>query len=215
MTSMENQDQPPQLVLDHIAVAARTLDEGVAHVREALGIEVPPGGSHPAMGTHNRLMALGPELYLEIISVDPSAPVPDRARWFGLDEFGASPRLGTWVLSTDDIEGTLAQMPEMVGRAVSITRGDLSWLISVPDNGSMPMEGAFPTLIEWPNGSPANRMANLGCSLRSLTIEHPKAVEISGLLEGRWHDQMVYIRPGPVKKLLAEIETPQGLRVLS
>lgn len=215
MTLAENQDQQPQLILDHIAIAARNLDEGVAHVRGALGIEVPPGGSHPAMGTHNRRVALGSALFLEIISVDPNAAAPNRARWFGLDDFDAAPRLGTWVLATNDIEETLAQMPKMVGRAVPITRGDLSWFISVPDGGSMPMEGAFPTLIEWPNGSPANRMADLGCSLRSLTVEHPNANDIRAALVGRWHDPTVQIQQGPTKRLLAEIETPDGVRVLS
>lgn len=215
MTILDCQDQTPQLVLDHITVAARTLDEGVAYVREALGIEVPPGGSHPAMGTQNRLMSLGPALFLEIISIDPNAPAPDRMRWFGLDEFSALPQLGTWVLGTSDIERTLSRMPDMVGLPVPITRGDLSWLISVPNDGSMPMEGAFPTLIEWPNGSPANRMAKLGCSLRSLTVEHPKANDIQLALEGLFHDRRVQIRQGPAKKLLAEIETPNGQRVLS
>ena len=31
------------------------------------------GGRHPHMGTHNRLLSLGPDLYLEVIAVDPDA----------------------------------------------------------------------------------------------------------------------------------------------
>lgn len=63
-----------RLILDHITVVARSLDEGVAHVCDALGIKMPSGGAHPAMGTHNRLMALGPGFFLEVIAVDPDVP---------------------------------------------------------------------------------------------------------------------------------------------
>jgi hypothetical protein len=42
------------LYLDHLTVAALTLDEGVEHVRRSLGV-MPPGGAHPLMGTHKSL----------------------------------------------------------------------------------------------------------------------------------------------------------------
>ena len=48
------------LVLDHIAVAAETLAEGAAHVEAALGVELSDIGVHDRMGTHNRLLGLGP-----------------------------------------------------------------------------------------------------------------------------------------------------------
>jgi len=58
------------LYLDHLTVAALSLDEGVAHVRRALGVEIPPGGAHPIMGTHNHLMQLGNSVFLEVIAPD-------------------------------------------------------------------------------------------------------------------------------------------------
>ena len=64
LKALQLEPDPPRLVLDHLAITARTLDEGVAWVREMLGIEMPPGGAHPRMGTHNRLMALGPSDFL-------------------------------------------------------------------------------------------------------------------------------------------------------
>ncbi|WP_393939598.1 VOC family protein [Piscinibacter sakaiensis] len=53
------------------------------------------GGAHPHMGTHNRLLRLGDHCYLEVIAIDPAAPPPARARWFGLDRLApdAAPRL--------------------------------------------------------------------------------------------------------------------------
>jgi hypothetical protein len=60
------------LRLDHLAISAGTLDEGVAAVEEALGVPLAGGGQHPHMATHNRLLGLG-DLYLEVIAADPAA----------------------------------------------------------------------------------------------------------------------------------------------
>jgi hypothetical protein len=62
------------IALDHIAVVARSLEEGATYVEAVLGIGLSPGGKHDHMGTHNRLLSLGPHCYLEVISVDPDAP---------------------------------------------------------------------------------------------------------------------------------------------
>ncbi len=72
--------------IDHLVIVATDLDTGCAFVTDALGVALQPGGVHSRMGTHNRLLHLGPGLYLEVIAVDPSAIRPDRARWFGLDQ---------------------------------------------------------------------------------------------------------------------------------
>jgi hypothetical protein len=67
----------------------------------------------------------------------------------------------TWVARTSDITSGLAKIPHAAGPAITLTRGDLAWLISVPPDGSMPYDGAFPTLIEWPEGPhPASRKRN-------------------------------------------------------
>jgi len=116
---------PPKLALDHLAVTAPTLEEGGEHVRACLGIEVPPGGEHAQMGTHNRLMRLGEDEFLEIIAVDP--PAPGRPRWFGLDRYRFEPpRLRTWVARTPDLEASLASARPSVGVATEITRGSLT-----------------------------------------------------------------------------------------
>lgn len=75
------------LELDHLAVAAETLEDGREAVETALGVRLQPGGQHPHFGTHNMLLGLEDGLYLEVISIDPAAPKPGYARWFDLDRF--------------------------------------------------------------------------------------------------------------------------------
>ena len=79
--------------IDHFAVGAQTLEQGVAALRAALGVEVPRGGKHGAMSTHNCVMQAGNESFLEILAIDPDAPAPGRARWFSMDDPKTKARL--------------------------------------------------------------------------------------------------------------------------
>src|SRR5262249_53180740 len=74
------------LQLDHIAIAADSLAAGVAYAEAALGVKIPYGGAHPLMGTHNHLLRLGDNVFLEIIAPDPAAGPLTRRRWFALDD---------------------------------------------------------------------------------------------------------------------------------
>src|SRR5438477_3629753 len=131
----------PRALLDHLTVAAPTLEAGVAHVQRALGVVAAPGASHPLMGTHNHLMQLGNGAFLEIMAPDNSI-TPRRTRWFSLDDpamrarLEKSPQLISWVVGVPDLAQELRNIDEDIGEAVSITRGSLSWLMSVRHDGS-------------------------------------------------------------------------------
>lgn len=202
--------------LDHLAVAARTLEEGVAHVERLLGVLLAPGGRHAAMGTHNRLLSLGPDVYLEVIAIDPAATPPDRPRWFGLDSFDGTPRLTNWVARTRDLDAALALAPGGAGRPMPLSRGDLRWKMAVPDDGVLPFDGAFPALIEWQGDAhPAPRLPDRGCRLAALEIGHPRAADLSAALARLGRMNTVAVAPGPEKRLAAIIETPLGRRRLT
>ena len=200
--------------LDHLAVSAMTLEEGVAHVEAALGVALAPGGQHPLMATHNRLLGLG-DVYLEVIAADPAAPPPARPRWFDLDRFSGTPRLTNWIAACDDLEAELAQGPEGVGVPVALARGDLRWQMAVPATGRLPFDDAFPALIRW-DGTlhPAGLLPDAGVRLLRLEIAHPQAADLRAALDGRLADPRVVIVAGPEKAMQASFATPGGTRVL-
>jgi hypothetical protein len=205
--------------IDHLVVTAPSLDIGAEYVREALGVSPQPGGQHLRMGTHNCLLKLGEALYLEVISVDPAAPPPLRARWFQLDEEESvkAPRLATWVVRTNDIGAALMASPVVSGYATPMTRDDLSWTISIPRNGSLPLQGIAPSMIQWQGPHPASRLHDSGCSLVRLEGFHARADKVTAMLEAIGFQGAFTVSPllpGASAKLVAHIQTPSGPRVL-
>ena len=202
------------LELDHLAVAARTLEEGRAAVEAALGVRLQGGGRHPHFATHNLLLGLEDGLYLEVIAIDPDAPPPDYARWFDLDRFDGPPRLNTWICRSDDLAGEVVRFPR-AGRPVALSRGDLNWRMAVPEDGILPYDNLFPALIQWDcEAHPAARLPEAGCALRELVVTHPEARDLRARLSPLLQTPLVRYQEGPVA-LSAIIDTPSGPRALA
>lgn len=203
------------LELDHLAVAALSLDAGVAVVEEALGVALAGGGEHPLMGTHNRLLGLG-DVYLEVISVNPVAPAPDHPRWFDLDNFAGVPRLTNWICRSDDMEAAINASPDGVGVPIELARADLRWQMAVPDDGKLPFDNVFPALIQWHGAAhPATRLPDVGCRLLAFEVIHPQATALKTALGGMFIDPRVSILQGDTAGYRAEIQTPHGVRLLN
>ncbi|MDU8942302.1 VOC family protein [Ovoidimarina sediminis] len=203
------------LEFDHLAVCGETLEAATAHVEEVLGLTLEPGGVHVEMGTHNRLLSLGPGMYLEAIAVNPEAAHPGRPRWFDLDRFAGTPRLTNWIARTEDLEAALRSAPAGMGVGVPLQRGKFSWTMAVPGSGCLPFGGAAPALIQWDGAlHPADLLPDRGCRLRRLRIAHPEAAGLRAAfpaLESLWP---VVLEAGPEIALEAEIETAEGVKVL-
>ena len=203
------------LQIDHLAICAETLAEGVSYVEDRLGVSMDQGGQHAFMGTHNRLLSLGPGVYLEVIAINPDAAPPDRPRWFDMDHFKGPPRLTNWICRTDDLPRALALAPPGIGRAIAAARGDLRWQMVVPDDGKLPFDGACPALIAWDgNAHPAKALHDRNCRLQALEIQHPAAKELLSYLRPMLDLTGISIQQGPDKRLSTTIETPGGIRVL-
>ena len=200
------------LTLDHLAVSARSLAEGVNWVEAALGVTLGPGGQHPHMATHNRLLGLG-DLYLEVIAIDPDAAPPPWPRWFDLDHFTGEPRLTNWVARTENLTAALASAPPGTGTPVDLQRGNYHWTMAVPATGKLPFDGAFPALIQWhPPHHPTQALPDVHIRLTRFEIAHPEADALRAVLT--LTDPRLHITQGRAKALRATFATPNGPRTL-
>jgi len=161
-----------QTQIDHLVVAATSLEQGVQWCEAVFGITPALGGEHALFGTHNRLFKIAtPKFsmaYFEIIAINPEAVRPKKTttlhphRWFDLDNpelqksISKEPRLIHFVASTPDIKAArMALRMEGIDRGPVIhaerqtNKGILHWQISVRADGQRLFDGALPTLIQW------------------------------------------------------------------
>jgi len=203
------------LELDHIAVLGETLPQAVAHTEGALGLALGGGGRHARFGTHNRLLGMAPGLYLEAIAIDPEAPAPRDARWFGLDGFSGPARLDKWVCRVDDLDAALAALP-MAGRRVDLERDGLRWSMAVPEDGALPFDGVFPALMQWHTDRPPGiSLPASGVTLERLHVAHPDAGSLETLLAPHLDARFIRFVEAPSPGLTASLSGPSGPVLLS
>ncbi|WP_376988809.1 VOC family protein [Bosea sp. R86505] len=213
----------PSLHLDHLTVIAPSLAEGVAHVRACLDLDVPFGQRHAYMGTHNHLLQLGGAVYLEIVALDPEGHAPGRSRWFGLDDqagirraWDEGRRLRGWVARTDDIDAVLEGRESIFGRKVALPPEAPAFDFAIPDDGSLPADGAWPSLIDRRGKARSMAtMADLGARLQAITLESPDPLDTQQLYDELAIDTPPTVQPGPALRYRASIATPAGLRELT
>jgi len=211
--------------IDHLVIGSASLKQGVEYVRDCLGVDMPYGGVHKKMGTHNHLMQLGDNLFLEIIAINHEGEPPTRPRWFGLDDafiqqqIERQPALLTWVVNTGDINGLKENAKFSLGKIELIRRGGLSWYFGLPGDGRLLAGGMLPYVIEWQTDKhPAANMADLGCRLQSLEIHHPHAFWLQSALASIGAADLITIDPLPKNEapyLKAHLGTPHGPKELS
>jgi hypothetical protein len=199
--------------LDHLLYVAADLDEGTERIERLLGVRPMIGGRHPDLGTHNALVALGTDTYLEVIAPDLDLPEPARGRLFDRHAF-RQPRLATWVLRDEDIDERVSSAR---GKGVDLgevaaghrRRPDgtsVSWKVSDPY--AMPFDGAVPFVIAWGNSPHPATMAPRGGDLVSLSFEHPDPDALRRSLAALGVDAKV--EWGNATRLVAAIRTDAG-----
>jgi hypothetical protein len=215
--------------IDHLVVAAHTLDQGVQWCEATLGVTPHAGGEHRLMGTHNRLLRVAtvqyPRAYLEIIAINPAAVAPGRRRWFDLDDpalqhaVEQQPRLVHFVASTSDaaaglkaLRGLGIERGPLVQAERPTPQGLLRWRISVRRDGQRLFYGGLPTLIQWEGVHPADALPDSGLALQSLRVFHPRVADLQAA-HGAIGLRGVDAEQGP-PNLVATLVTPKGLVVL-
>lgn len=199
-------------MIDHLIIFTPNLELGCEYVEHHLGVRPVMGGRHPDLGTHNALLGLGPECYLEVMAPDPHALNPMNPAETALGRL-TEPRLGTWVLRAENIEALHA-------RAVGIGLGEvreghrdnpdgtrITWRITDPF--VFPYDGVVPFLIAWGDTPhPGTRLPKVG-ELTGLAVEHPDAEDVEAAF--KLLDVSVPVSKGARPRLHATIDTPQGL----
>lgn len=155
--------------IDHVILAVNDLDKGVAQFKSMTGIEPVYGGVHPNSFTHNALVSLSGNTYLEIIAPRPDAQnVPEEFKKYdSLTPWG-------WAINTKNIEDTKERMKaygfvSSENQPGSRSKPDgtlLSWTTFVLQD-----QRDFPFFIEWGKGvvHPSTTSPK-GCVLRGLSI---------------------------------------------
>ena len=223
--------------IDHLVVAAHSLQQGVEWCEATLGITPAAGGEHEKYGTHNRLFKIAtpafPVAYFEIIAINPAAVIPKRqqvTRWFDMDDpvlqktIAQEPRLVHFVSSTDDIKAARhlwrtqgIERGQIVHASRKSSKGMLHWQITVRDDGERLFNGCLPTLIQWgkPDAPeplrlhPRNSLPRSGVSLQGLAVSHPSAAKLQTAMDSVGLTG-VQVSSGAAN-LVATLQTPKGL----
>ena len=223
--------------IDHLVVAAATLEQGIKWCETTLGITPAPGGEHEKYGTHNQLFKIAspthPLAYFEIIAINPAAVIPKRsqvARWFDLDDpilqktIAQEPRLITFVASTEDVKAARhvlrtqgIERGQIVHASRKSSKGTLNWQITVREDGERLFNGTLPTLIQWgkPDATeplrlhPRNSLPRSGVTLQNIAVSHPSGAKLQAAYEAIGL-QGIAIETGPAN-ITATLQTPKGM----
>lgn len=210
--------------LDHLVLGTSDLAKGALWLERYFGVALSPVGTHVQMGTHNRLLSLGPDCYLELIAIDPAGQPPMIKRWFGLDtadvreRIALRPRLLGWVASTTDIVGLSAKTGGLLGSIHEMERSDFKWRITIPEDGYAVEAGLIPTLIQWDCLlKPCDGLTDTGCRFEWMEAAHPNPAKVAYLLGELDVASAMKVTPTPPYSgmtMCAYIRTPDGVKTL-
>ncbi|MEM1320825.1 MAG: VOC family protein [Bacteroidota bacterium] len=200
--------------IDHLIVGAPSLKAGADYIESLLGQRPTYGGQHPGLGTHNTLLAFGPDSYLEIIAPDPAQPDVPRPLWIDAARL-TEPRLFRWAAKSDKLpdlcrRASAAGLPLGEVLPGSRQRPDgqlLSWQLTDP---RIELEGGLlPFFVDWGDSvHPAQGLPSAG-RLVELYAEHPQPERLRQQAEVLGLELRVIV--GAVGRLRARIATEGGV----
>ena len=222
-----------RLTLDHLVYGVPDLAKAIDDFEARLGLAPVRGGRHESLGTHNAILPLCGETYLELIARDPDEPSPDPPRPFGLDSLH-HPQLVTWAVRSREIEQDVERVrkrnydPGIVFPMTrKVTNGHtIAWKLALR---TKPFgDGLVPFLIDWGDtthpsrsvghttddaGQSASekrepRISNRICRLFDFCAFHPDPAPIQAAIDALGVD--LEIQHGPVPGLRARLDGPSG-----
>lgn len=163
--------------LDHIVFGALTLEEGTELVESLLQAKLSDIGYHKDMGTHNRVIRISENVYLEVVSIDPQNSNLKNRKWFNLDnsnlqiKLKKTPQIIGYVIENND-----PNIFKYFDPFFEASRDNYKWQFAMPTykNNYIDCEiintGIMPSLISWKSTKPIHKMKKNQFELMSLEI---------------------------------------------
>ena len=163
--------------LDHIVLGALTLEEGTEYVERILQAKLSNVGYHKNMGTHNRVIRISDEVYLEVVAIDPKIKNIKNKKWFNLDNLNLqsklkkSPQIIGYVIENKDMSISKYYDPFF-----EASRANFRWQFAMPTSKNNILDsqiietGVIPSLISWKSEKPIYQMKKNQFELISLEI---------------------------------------------
>ena len=135
-------------------------------------------GYHDFMGTHNRVIKVDEDIYLEVIAINPNSRPPKESRWFNLDnptlqqKLENSPQIIGYVIETDDKE-----ILKHFCSPIEASRGSYKWNFAMPNLESdlfdieLIENGIIPSLITWKSNKPVHQMKDNEFNINKIEVE--------------------------------------------
>jgi hypothetical protein len=199
-------------IVDHLVYATSDLHQGMRDIEALLGVSPVLGGQHHGRGTHNALIALGDDAYLEIVAPDPDQ-AQSQPRWLGVDS-AARGHISTWAVKRShlvDFRTAALESGVPLGDVHSASRRradgvELSWRLTEPD--PLVADGVIPFFIDWGGSPHPSAAAPQGATLVDLRLEHPDAPMVERMLRALELD--VCVTAANVAAVIATIEGRSG-----
>ncbi len=167
--------------LDHIVFGAYTLEEGTEFVENILQANLSDIGYHKDMGTHNRVIRISDQVYLEVVAIDPQIRNLKNKKWFNLDnpklqyKLKKSPQIISYVIENNDLK-----IPKYYDPFFDASRDNYRWQFAMPTckknilQSEIVESGIIPSLISWKSEKPIYQMKKNQFELISFEISFSK-----------------------------------------
>ncbi|MEM7333610.1 MAG: VOC family protein [Chloroflexota bacterium] len=213
----------PTTNIDHIIYTTPDLQQGIDEIEALFGERPYFGGQHLGKGSHNALLSLGKDVYLEIIAPDPQQPEPESSRSFALDS-RSKPQLATWAAATNDMSAIIEQAIQAGYDPGKLTAGgrltddgvQLSWQstrrVEASQGKTPPGDWLIPFVIYWGDTPHPASSKPSQCRLITLEATHPNPASIQQMLSAL--GLTIQVTQSDQIGLKATLDTPNGRVVL-
>lgn len=204
--------------IDHIAYAVPNLEKSCKDLEEKLGCKVVIGGRHLNNGTHNALINLGNEIYLELLAIDEENKEIKSPRWMGVDII-TEPRVTRWAIKSDNLGAELATLKEYNEGLAQSFEGSrkkqdgstLKWHMALPLPS--PEIELAPFAVDWKDSIHPTKSLPDECELLSIEFKHPNPAKVNELFSKLNIEHKAHQAVSTEIKLV--IKSPKGVIELS